>query len=52
MKDYEEGRRCLSPSVFRKSKGPIILTTSYATLTANNTIDAQVKGFNAGIKKT
>ncbi len=28
MKDYECGMRCLSPSIFRKSKGPIILATS------------------------
>jgi hypothetical protein len=42
MKDYEEGRKCLSPSIFRKSKGPIILTTSYAALTSNNTIEAAV----------
>jgi hypothetical protein len=42
MKDFEEGRRCLSPSIFRKSKGPIILTTSSAALTSNNTIEAAV----------
>jgi|LauGreDrversion4_2_1035121.scaffolds.fasta_scaffold2162218_1 hypothetical protein len=51
MKDYEEGRRCLSPSVFRKSKGPIILTTSSSALTANSTIDASIKGLNNGLKK-
>jgi hypothetical protein len=51
MKDYEEGRRCLSPSVFRKSKGPIILTTSSSALTANNSIDASIKGLNNGLKK-
>jgi hypothetical protein len=51
MKDYEEGRRCLSPSVFRKSKGPIILTTSSNALTANSTIDASIKGLNNGLKK-
>jgi hypothetical protein len=40
MKDYECGRRCLSPSIFRKSKGPIIFATSTsATATNNGSLD-------------
>lgn len=35
MKEYECGRRCLSPSIFRKSKGPIIFATSTSTAATN-----------------
>ena len=30
LKEFEEGKRVLSPSIFRKSKGPIILSASAA----------------------
>jgi hypothetical protein len=39
MKEYECGRRCLSPSIFRKSKGPINFATS-STATATNIASA------------
>jgi len=26
MKDYEQGKRVLSPTIFRKSKGPVIMS--------------------------
>ena len=26
MKDYEQGKRVLSPTIFRKSKGPLIMS--------------------------
>lgn len=32
MKEYEGGKRCLSPSIFRKSKGPVVLTASSAAI--------------------
>ena len=35
MKEYECGRRCLSPSIFRKSKGPIIFATSTSSAATN-----------------
>jgi hypothetical protein len=35
MKEYECGRKCLSPSIFRKSKGPIIFATSTSTAATN-----------------
>jgi hypothetical protein len=35
MKEFEGGRRCLSPSIFRKSKGPIIFATSSSSITTN-----------------
>lgn len=27
MKDYEGGKKCLSPSIFRKNKAPLIVGT-------------------------
>ena len=44
MKDYEGGKRCLSPSIFRKSKGPIVLTASAAAITSTNTFDTTIRG--------
>jgi hypothetical protein len=35
MKEFEGGRRCLSPSIFRKSKGPLIFATSSSSITTN-----------------
>ena len=39
MKDYEQGKRVLSPSIFRKSKGPIILAASSAAISTTMTFD-------------
>jgi hypothetical protein len=33
MKEFEEGKRVLSPSIYRKCKGPIILSSSIAGVT-------------------
>ena len=32
MKNYEQGMKVLSPSIFRKSKGPVVLAASAAAL--------------------
>ena len=51
LKDYEDGRKCLSPSIFRKSKGPIIFTASHTSITSNSNFEATVKGLAFNFKK-
>ena len=43
MKEYECGKRCLSPSIFRKSKGPIVLAASSSTFASTNTFESPLK---------
>jgi len=38
MKDYEHGKKVLSPSIFRKSKGPIIFAASSANFSVESTV--------------
>jgi hypothetical protein len=53
LKDYEGGKKCLSPSIFRKTKGPLILgsgnISSGATSTSSETT---IKNSANGGKKT
>jgi hypothetical protein len=53
LKDYEGGKKCLSPSIFRKTKGPLILgsgnISSGATSTSSETTS---KNTTNGGKKT
>jgi hypothetical protein len=42
MKEYEEGKKILSPSIFRKSKGPIMLSASSTALTSTNSLTASL----------
>jgi hypothetical protein len=44
MKEYECGKKCLSPSIFR-SKGPVVLASSSASTSANT--DFTVKGIQS-----
>jgi hypothetical protein len=37
LKDYEGGKKCLSPSIFRKTKGPLILGSGNITSTTTST---------------
>jgi hypothetical protein len=43
MKNYEQGMKVLSPSIFRKSKGPIVLAASAAALAASGQFDSQAR---------
>ena len=53
MKDFENGKRCLSPSIFRKSKGPVILSSSCAAFMGNNQLEVPNKVTQSqSIKKT
>lgn len=45
MKEYECGKKCLSPSIFRKSKGPVVLASASASTSANT--DFTVKGIQS-----
>ena len=47
MKDYEGGKKCLSPSIFRKNKGPLILgqTNSMSGPPTSTSSDTTSKGF-------
>lgn len=50
MKEYECGRRCLSPSIFRKSKGPIIFATSTSAAATNiASTDGGAKALQSGL---
>jgi hypothetical protein len=50
MKEYECGRRCLSPSIFRKSKGPIIFATSTSAAATNIALtDGGAKPLQSGL---
>jgi len=52
MNDYEEGKKVLSPSIFRKNKGPIILAASMAAISSNNSLEAPNRTLSAaGFKK-
>lgn len=42
MKEFEEGKRVLSPTIFRKSKGPIMLSANAASLTSTNSVASAV----------
>ena len=53
MKDYQGGKKCLSPSIFRKNKGPLILgqaSNQSGPLTSASS-DTSSKGFQASSKK-
>jgi hypothetical protein len=56
MKDYEGGRKCLSPSIFRKNKGPLILgghgAASQSGPPTSASSDTTSKGFQTGAKKS
>ena len=44
MKDFEQGKRVLSPTIFRKSKGPLIMSaTGLSNDTKTSTIVSQTK---------
>jgi hypothetical protein len=43
MKEYEGGKKCLSPSIFRKSKGPMVLAAASSTLTSAGNVDLSIK---------
>lgn len=47
MKEYAGGKKCLSPSIFRKSKGPIVLVASSQTLTSTGVLEAPVKSLQS-----
>jgi hypothetical protein len=51
IKDFEDGKKCLSPSIFRKSKGPIIFSASHQALTSNATFETSIKGVQIGSKR-
>jgi hypothetical protein len=44
VKDYEDGKKCLSPSIFRKTKGPIIFTAQGGSLNGGTTFELNIKG--------
>ena len=52
MKDYALGKKCLPPSIFRKSKGPIILSTSSQYLNVSGPLETSLKGINNGAKRS
>jgi hypothetical protein len=54
MKDFEAGKKCLSAQIFRKSKGPIILSAPN-TILLNSTVavdGATFKGIQTNGKRT
>jgi len=51
IKDFEGGKKCLSPSIFRKSKGPIIFASQNANVLSNGNFEVSVKGLTFGAKK-
>ena len=46
MKDFEHGKKVLSPTIFRKSKGPIII----AAPSANFSVETTVKAGSLGLQ--
>ena len=52
IKDFEDGKKCLSPSIFRKTKGPIIFSASHNSLNSNANFENSIKGMNYSSKKT
>jgi hypothetical protein len=55
LKEFEEGKRVLSPSIFRKSKGPIILSASAAgfisQISASQNLEGTQKTISQGTFK-
>lgn len=43
MKNYEQGMKVLSPSIFRKSKGPVVLAASASALTSASQFDSSAR---------
>jgi hypothetical protein len=52
IKDYQDGKKCLSPSIFRKSKGPIIFTAQSGTLNGGGGFEVSLRGLQVGSRKT
>ena len=52
IKDFEDGKKCLSPSIFRKSKGPIIFSASHNSVNSNVNFENTIKGLAFNSKKT
>lgn len=51
IKDSEDGKKCLSPSIFRKSKGPIIFASSNPTVAPSGSVDAQFKSNGTSLRR-
>jgi len=43
IKDFEGGKKCVSPSIFRKSKGPIIFASQNSQIQATSNGDVTFK---------
>lgn len=51
IKDYEGGKKCLSPSIFRKTKAPLIVGSSNSSTKASTNIDPLLKAQTSSSKK-
>lgn len=51
IKDYEAGKKCLSPSIFRKTKGPLIVGTNQSSAATSIASETTARSNPSGGKK-
>lgn len=51
MKEYHAGKKCLSPSIFRKAKGPLIVGTTFTSPPTSASSESTLKSMQNGGKK-
>jgi hypothetical protein len=52
MKDYYRGKKCLSPSIFKKTKGPLIIGSTNSSVATSASSDSMLKSLQSGGKKS
>jgi hypothetical protein len=51
IKDYEGGKKCLSPSIFKRTKGPLIVGTNHSSATTSTSSETTAKSTQSGGKR-